>query len=143
MEELWTLDFEASSLNMADSYPIEVGYTNGNGFDREMIILPDDSWTDWDPLSQDVHTIRRKDLFAFGLPIGRVCETMNNDLDGKQVYCDGGLYDTVWLVKLFKTANMNISFTLQYFMGSHKDNEYVAHRALADAKQLWETIRNG
>lgn len=140
MNNFWALDFEASSLNMAISYPIEVGYTNGI-IEREFLITPHPDWFDWDPASQEIHNIPRKLLFEEGFPGPKVCHEMNKDLANQTVYCDGGIFDVLWLLRLFDTANISPLFELTNYDTSNL-KEKVAHRALADAKQIWKLIND-
>ena len=141
MKNFWALDFEASSLNMAISYPIEVGYTNGI-MEWSSLIIPHPDWFDWDPASQEIHGIAREELFAKGKSGPEVCSIMNKHLAGEIIYCDGGMYDILWLHRLFDAADMKPSFKLQNYSLIYKDNEPVAHRALADAKQIWKMIND-
>lgn len=141
MEEIWTIDFEASGLNLTDSYPIQVGYTNGT-FEREMEIYPHESWEHWDPAAQEVHGMSRADLRKVGRPGPEVCKIMNNDLRGKVVYCDGGIYDQHWCFRLFDTAKVEREFRLVPFIPIGMNKNRAAHRALADAKQLWRFIEH-
>ena len=138
-QKFWALDFEASSLNMAISYPIEVGYTNGVD-EWSSLILPNEDWFDWDPASQEIHGIARSELFEHGKPGPEVCATMNKDLAGQVVYCDGGMYDILWLHRLFDAVGVKPEFQLQHYSLNYHDDELVAHRALADAKQIWRLI---
>lgn len=139
---MFTLDFEASGLHLGLSYPIEVGYTDGT-LEREMLIRSSPDWWYWDDTSELVHGISRNEL-ALGMSVFEVCETMNQDLKDQTVVVDGGQYDLYWLNTLYDAAG----FTPTFQLAQITDNEWfrlrsegdIAHRALADARQLWEFI---
>ena len=137
-DEIWTIDFEASSLDMIMSYPIQVGYFNGE-IEREFLIKPLSGWTDWDEKSQAIHGINRHELLE-GLTVNEVAERMNEDLIGNKVWCDGGLSDQTWNFRIFDAAGIEPKFQVLHYqiIGI---NENVEHRALPDAKQLWYHIK--
>lgn len=137
-DEIWTIDFEASSLDMIMSYPIEVGYFNGV-IERSMLIRPLSTWTDWDNESQAIHGIDRYELLE-GLTVIDVAEQMNKDLVGNKVWCDGGLYDQTWNFRIFDAAGIEPKFQVLHYQPIGMD-ENVIHRALPDAKQLWYHIK--
>lgn len=141
MNDLWTLDFEASGLNMNATYPIELGWYNGT-IEREFLIIPDPSWGDyWDPESQMIHNIPRPDLFKYGKKASEICEVLNDDLNGKTVWCDGGQYDAHWMRQLLDVGGVDPTFQMANHF-SDFGNEIVRHRALDDAKQLWKWLHN-
>ena len=138
MSELWTLDFEASGLNLLHTYPIEIAWYNGT-IEREYLIFPCEEWGEyWDPEAQQIHNILRWDLYKYGKMPNEICKQMNEDIQGKVVYCDGGHYDLHWLNQLFNASSYKLGFPL---MSRTVDSpEIVAHRALADAKWLWKGL---
>lgn len=135
--EFWALDFEASGLDLNDSYPIEVGYTNGS-IHKATLIKPHSTWTHWNKDSEAIHGIDRNSLL-YGKDVFEVCEQLNIDLLGQNVIVDGGRYDQFWLDRLYQAANMIPTFTLSYVRTMFI--EPVKHRALADAEQIWKAYK--
>ena len=145
MKEHYALDFEATGLHRDLSFPIEVGYTNGT-FSRDMLIKvppPFDQFWSWE--SELIHHISQKDLREYGKDPYDVCVIMNNDLAGEELAVDGGYYDQLWCERLFVECDMKMKFKLlhpsvrqmdEWF--TYKKTVPTAHRALDDAKQLWE-----
>jgi len=147
----WFLDFEASSLNLIHSYPIEVGWCDENGENgQSYLIIPHENWTDWDAGSQSIHKIKRRDLFDYGIPGNQVAQIMNEALEGKDIHVDGGQYDEFWCNRLFVAANLDRKFKFQGYYElvekecSHQTyicfikewtQSFTMHRALADAKK--------
>jgi hypothetical protein len=103
------IDVEASSFG-SHSYPIEVGIVLRNGERYCSLILPDDSWTDWDESAEEVHHISRATLIKHGKPIEVVTEELNQFLQQQTVYTDGWVVDDPWIKKLFYTANKSPTF---------------------------------
>lgn len=108
------LDFEASGL---DGHPIQVAWSLPDGSVTCRLIDPKGvaGWTDdrWDDYAErEIHRISRDLLSKKGLPPSQVAEMMNADLEGKTVYCDGGLYDQYWLEDLFAAAGLKPLFVL-------------------------------
>lgn len=144
--EFFVLDFEAAGLNMAWSYPIEVGYCNGS-VEYEALIKPYPGWDYWSVESQEIHNISQHEIMFSGLDGADVCARMNKDLAGQVVYVDGGMYDQIWCERLFSEANALMNFQLSFVpvpimkeLVKFKRDRIVAHRALADAKEIWKFI---
>lgn len=139
-EQLWTLDFEASGLNLLHTYPIELAWYNGT-IQREFLIIPHPDWGEyWDPESQMIHNINRNDLYSHGEKPKVICEQLNADLNGKIVWCDGGHYDEHWMRQLLDIAGISPTFQMASRRGDIPNDAPIVHRALADAKQLWEAL---
>lgn len=141
---MFCLDFEASSLNMRDSYPIEVAYMDGE-VSYEAFILPHPDWDDWSWESQLIHNIPLKDLHDYGKPGPEICDRMNKDLAGQEVYMDGGFYDRFWCERLFAASDKIMQFRFLDLplpearaWEEFNKNRIVEHRALADARALWK-----
>lgn len=97
------LDIEASSLD-ADSYPIEIGWSNQQGDIESHLINPYfvEAWTDWDFCAQAVHGISRKLCRENGKHPVWVYQRLNRLFPpGSVVYADGGPFDQYWLDQLF------------------------------------------
>ncbi|MEX0603313.1 MAG: hypothetical protein WD623_03900 [Marinobacter sp.] len=106
------IDFEASSLDLITSYPIEVGVCLPDGSLHSWLIRPHVLWLDWSESAELVHGIARTTLEREGLEISEVTHTLNELLTG-QVFCDAWTFDSFWLHRLYKAANMKPSFQLE------------------------------
>lgn len=109
--DLEFLDFEASSLDLKHSYPIEVGFTLGDQ-SYGTLIKPISTWTDWDPDAQKVHGIFPSDMWNNGMTPRRCCAWMNSILEGKVLWCDGTQWDMFWLKRLFDAGHAKPTFEL-------------------------------
>src|SRR5205085_11481442 len=106
------VDCEASSLK-AESYPIEVAWSNSDGSIESHLIRPHWSWTDWDDYAEgEIHHISRDVLRAEGRPAKEVATRMNEALDGRVVYTDAPEFDGHWIARLFEAADLEPAFTL-------------------------------
>ena len=106
------IDFEASSLDLIASYPIEVGICMPDGQLHSWLIQPHVLWLDWSESAERIHGISRDRLRQEGRPISEVANTLNDLLKG-QVFCDAWTFDSFWLHRLFKTANIRPKFQLE------------------------------
>lgn len=106
------IDFEASSLDLIASYPIEVGVCLPDGSLHSWLIRPHVLWLDWSESAEQVHGIARATLEREGLEISEVTHTLNELLAG-QVFCDAWTFDSFWLHRLYKAANTTPSFQLE------------------------------
>ncbi len=107
------IDFEASSLN--PGYPIQVAVILEDGQVYSSYINPPDVWIesgDWDPKSEEIHKIPMKILQLHGKDVVTVANELNEFINGREVFCDGGLYDLRWCSRLFVTANVTKGFML-------------------------------
>jgi hypothetical protein len=127
------LDIEASGFGRS-SYPIEVGYVMPDGRATCMLVRPAQGWTHWDTRAEQVHGISRTTLQAHGRAAPEVAATLNRDLAGLTVYCDGWAHDYAWLAALFEVAELNPSFRLES-VGALLDEPRLARldRARRDA----------
>lgn len=106
------IDVEASGFGRR-SYPIEVGYVLPDGRAACMLVRPAEGWTHWDDSAERVHGITRSVLAQHGRDLRDVAQTLNRDLAGLTVYCDGWAHDYSWLGALFEEAGLNPSFRLE------------------------------
>lgn len=106
------IDFEASSLDLIASYPIEVGVCLPDGNLYSWLIRPHGLWQDWSDSAQDIHGIPRDTLEQEGYPVEDVALALNEMLDGA-VFCDAWTFDSFWLHRLYKAARMRPSFQLE------------------------------
>lgn len=117
------IDFEASSLDLVASYPIEVGVCLPDGSVKSWLIKPHVLWRDWSERAARIHGIERETLEDEGCEIAEVAAELNNLLSG-EVYCDAWTFDSFWLHRLFKAAKVKPSFNLDS-VASILDDEKV------------------
>jgi hypothetical protein len=107
------IDFEASSLDLQKSYPIQVGVALDDGTTYSAYIKPEESWTDWNPKSQEVHGIPRHVLRDCGKDVKTVAQELCEFIGEETVYCDGGVYDFHWLSVLFHHAKVHNTINVE------------------------------
>jgi len=148
------IDFEASSLDLVASYPIEVGVCLGDGSVKSWLIKPHVLWKDWSEKSSRIHGIAREELEKSGQDVDVVATELDAFLHGT-VYCDAWTFDSFWLHRLFKAAHIKPSFHLDsisalldeqqvsQWQTTHKqviaELSLTRHRAANDAIILQET----
>ncbi len=149
------IDFEASSLDLVASYPIEVGVCMADGTLHDWLIKPHVIWRDWSEKSQQIHGIAPEVLQREGLPISQVTHELNELLHGMTVYCDAWTFDCFWLHRLFKSIRRKPEFQIDSiavllnprqiprWQGTRnevvRDMNIQTHRAANDARILHET----
>lgn len=106
------IDFEASSLDLIASYPIEVGVCLPDGAVHSWLIQPHVLWHDWSESAERIHGIARERLEAEGVQVSEVAEQLNNLL-ADEVYCDAWTFDSFWLHRLFRAARVLPGFQLE------------------------------
>lgn len=106
------IDFEASSLDLIASYPIEVGICLPDGTLHSWLIRPHVLWQDWSESAEKIHGITRHTLEQEGSPVSEVAANLNRLLAG-QVFCDAWTFDSFWLHRLFRAANTRAEFQLE------------------------------
>lgn len=105
------IDFEASSLN-ANSYPIEIGWTNGSEV-HSLLIKPIAEWSDWSDYAEtQIHHISRQQLASEGVSPAEALRAINDNFGPGILWCDGGKYDAWWLQRLEEAAGFKASFRL-------------------------------
>jgi len=133
------IDFEASSLDLVASYPIEVGVCLGNGEVKSWLVKPHVLWKDWSERAARVHGISRDSLEQEGIEVYEVVEELNAILDGT-VFCDAWTFDSFWLHRLYKAANTKPSFQLDSIASLLHDEQVErwqdVHRAVINDMQL-------
>jgi len=152
---MWVLDFEASGLSNL-SYPVEVGFTNGEEA-YSFLIKPMDHWKYWDMKAQDIHGIEREYLNEKGTDALEIVEFLNSTLKGSVVYCDVIKWDGFWLNVLFSDNGVSPAFELidiqgifentadlnNYMVKNEELNNsgsYKKHRALDDAEVIYNSL---
>ncbi len=126
------IDFEASSLDLVASYPIEVGICLSDGSTHSWLIEPHALWTEWSDSAQRIHGIHRESLYREGLKVSTVAQHLNELLPNR-VYCDAWTFDRFWLHRLYRAANLASSFQL----------ESVAQLLTEEEVDQWSGIRAG
>ena len=128
------MDIEASSLS-DESYPIEIAWYRPNHEDNDsFLIKPAETWTDWDPLSEELyHEIPRETLIREGITPYEAATRLNKSLKGMHVVADGYEWDSFWIQKLFNEAGVKFEFYfLPFYDAEHLPEFYRPHRALPD-----------
>lgn len=106
------IDFEASSLDLIASYPIEVGVCLPDGTLHSWLIRPYQLWQDWSDSAEAIHGISRARLEHDGRPVDEVAQQLNQLLSG-QVFCDAWTFDSFWLHRLYRAAGATPGFQLE------------------------------
>jgi len=106
------IDFEASSLNLIESYPIEVGVCLPDGSLHSWLISPHVLWKDWSESAETIHGISRERLEREGVSAGDVARQLNALLP-EQIFCDAWTFDSFWLHRLFRAAGETPVFHLE------------------------------
>ena len=106
------IDFEASSLDLIASYPIEVGICMPDGALHSWLIQPHVLWQDWSESAETIHGISRQRLLQEGMPVSEVAQQLNKLLP-EQVFCDAWTFDSFWLHRLFRAAGEVPAFQLE------------------------------
>lgn len=150
------IDFEASSLDLICSYPIEVGICLPEGSIHSWLLKPAPLWRDWSADAARVHGISLDRLQTEGVNVVDVAHELNKLVPGKAV-CDALTHDSFWLYRLFKAAKVPQQFELQSLgsvLSLQQINEWaitrrrvimesglLTHRAGNDARILHKTWR--
>ncbi|MFO8141088.1 MAG: hypothetical protein R6T87_04210 [Marinobacter sp.] len=106
------IDFEASSLDLISSYPIEVGVCMPDGALHSWLICPHVLWRDWSESAETIHGISRSSLEQKGMAVSDVAKQLN-ELQLDQVFCDAWTFDSFWLHRLFRAAGETPTFQLE------------------------------
>jgi len=94
------IDFEASSLNQQNSYPISVGIVHQSKT-HYWLIKPKSCWTDWDKKAEQLHGLSKEFLITNGKEPSEVIEKITALL-GTQctLYSDNPFWELLWLNRL-------------------------------------------
>lgn len=150
------IDFEASSLDLVASYPIEVGVCLPDGSIHSWLIRPHVLWQDWSESAEKIHGLPRQRLIEEGLEVSEVTAELNRLLPDT-VYCDAWTFDSFWLHRLYRAANKRPRFQLEsvsMILDAQEVGQWAerrkdavlalgvqTHRAANDALILHETWR--
>lgn len=126
------IDFEASSLDLVASYPIEVGICHADGRTDSWLIKPHVVWREWSERAARIHNITREELDEKGKDVAFVARALNQALEGKIAYSDAWTFDSFWLHRLFKAAKIEAAFEL----------ESIAAVITEDQVENWQTVRD-
>ncbi|MFC3149445.1 hypothetical protein ACFOEK_00215 [Litoribrevibacter euphylliae] len=149
------MDFEASGLSK-ESYPIEVGLTNGES-SFSALIKPMGHWTHWDKNAERVHTLDQSKLTSDGIKATTVANILNAILEGTTVFCDSIEWDGFWLNVLFSDTAIHRRFEIsdikELLIEDEKLERYlerkayieqspqhISHRALNDANVIHSSL---
>lgn len=153
---MWVIDFEASGLSK-QSYPIEVGLTNGST-EYQSLIKPMQHWLYWSYASGAVHKIKRAELLTDGTEALKVAQRLNELATNQIVYCHSVQWDGFWCNALFSDNGIKCAFeirdiqeliadsdsTLEAFLNAQtilqSSQKFTAHRALDDALVIWKAL---
>src|SRR5690606_5104572 len=103
------IDFEASSLDLIASYPIEVGICMPDGTLHSWLIRPHGSWQDWSESADTIPGTPRADLEDEGAAVDQVAAGLHAWL-ASQVFCDARTFDSFWLHRLYRAAGTTPAF---------------------------------
>ncbi len=148
------IDFEASSLDLLSSYPIEVGICLPDGSTKSWLIKPHVLWKDWSEKAARIHGISKEKLQNEGYEVSEVVTALNESVTGT-LYCDAWAFDSFWLHRLYKAGKCEPSFQLDSItsiLNTHQIDQWqdvregvikqlnlVRHRAANDALILHKT----
>jgi hypothetical protein len=145
------IDFEASSLNEENSYPISLGIVH-QGKAYYWLIKPKNTWIDWDANAEKIHNISRKHLTANGIESNQVTKEIRQLLGTEStLYSDNPFWEKLWLSRL-GICNIKVSDAYDLVMPGNEEHvepifeatlkQYglIQHNALDDAIALALTI---
>lgn len=131
------LDFEASSLDLISSYPIEVGICLSGGTTHSWLLKPAPLWRDWSEEAAAIHGISRDRLEREGHSVIEVAHALNDIIPGIAI-CDALTYDSFWLYQLFKAAKISHRFELES-LGSLLSQQQINNWAVTRRRIIMET----
>lgn len=149
-KEIIVLDCEASGLSN-ESYPIEIGvstYTDSFSF----LIKPELEWNYWSVEAENIHKIKREELYKNGISVYEAAKILNERLQGEIIFSDSDVFENFWLDKLFAAADMNKAFYVEtiYRLNFDKDKYHrkkeelekkiITHRAENDANIIRKSL---
>lgn len=153
---MWVIDFEASGLSK-QSYPIEVGITNGDT-EYSSLIKPMEHWLHWDYSAQAIHHLGRPRLVSDGKDALVVAQELLELIGNESVYCDSVQWDGHWMNVLFSDNSLSRLFELLDIKNLLDDSDildvylkaknrieasgaYTMHNALDDARVIWLALQ--
>ncbi len=149
-KDIIIIDCEASGLNK-ESYPIEVGVSfkeDSFGF----LIKPHKTWNYWSMSAENIHNIKKEDLFKNGLSCYEAANFLNNQLRGLTLFSDAVDFENFWINKLFEITQCEklfdiesiyeLSFDYNYYkkIKEKMSNTMITHRAENDANIIRTAI---
>lgn len=111
------IDFEASGLNLVDSYPIQVGFIDTKNSIQKYFISPENihDWTSWCTDAENIHHFPREHVIQHGLHPHEIAKILNKELMNCHVYCNGYANDLFWCNRLYNAANQSPTFEIKDF----------------------------
>jgi hypothetical protein len=161
------IDFEASSLPMPGSFPVEIAIGDiDTGEVTSWLIRPTDRWLKsgfWDPNAEKVHGLSREHLREHGRPAAEVAREVRATLKGKTLLSDYPEGEELWLGSLWWAGDIRdplpyffsvvheiydiankadmTSDALESKMDDIRHRHPVVHRASLDVLRLINTLR--
>lgn len=139
------IDFEASSLDLISSYPIEVGVASKSGGVKSWLIRPAPLWHDWSIEAEHLHGITREHLAAEGINAVDVAQMLNQCIPDV-CYCDAWSYDSFWFHRLFKAARVKPTFRIEsitQLLNTQQISRWSETRKRIIKETGWDTHRAG
>ncbi len=145
------IDFEASSLDEENSYPISLGIVH-QGQTYYWLIKPKHCWTDWDKKSEQLHGLSKEFLIANGREPDEVIEKITSLLGTQCIlHSDNPYWERLWLNRLgirnYQIADAydlvvpgNEQYVEPTLEATRKHYGLTLHHALDDAISLALTI---
>lgn len=113
ISQIAAIDFEASSLWMDFSFPVEFGGCDISMDPKSHLIRPTEYWaseewmsTAWDPASERIHGLSFERLMDEGLDVRTSAECILEAYADKFLVSDNPAFDAIWLSRLFQAAAM-------------------------------------
>jgi len=159
MTRLAFLDIEASGFGPG-SYPVEVGWTFGDGAGESWLICPPDEWTTagWEAEAEALHGLSRAWLEREGWSAAYVADRVVAQLADTRLYSDAAVIDGQWLSRLLEWSSLPVWLPVRPFeellplvnatagamhaaIGAANRSFPRRHRALPDSQHLWAAWR--
>ncbi|MEO6281544.1 hypothetical protein [Roseateles sp.] len=134
------LDIEASGFGRG-SYPIEIGFSDGQGGLFCSLIQPEADWLHWDDSAEALHGISRELLSTHGRPARWMAEQLNVRLRGQTVFCDGWGHDYTWLARLYEAVELRIGFRLDDLRKLLSEDEAQRWKGVTEAVRARQQLK--
>ena len=140
LDDLLTLDVEASSYNNDDSYPVSIGIAGAGAQTWYRLVCPLEDWCDWDPVAEVMHGIERETAITHGRDAFLVAREMNAMLQGRTLLVDSP-WDIRWMAKLFDDVGVKMAFKIELF-DSHFSSATTAEVYAKIESLEWPHVAN-
>lgn len=105
------LVLESSSYE-EDAYPIAACWSIADGQLKDVLIRPEDEWTQWDASNEDKHGITRNQIEMVGETVLDVIRELSEDVDKQPVYVKEPYLYQKWLSTLYAAYGAELPFDL-------------------------------